>query len=51
MEILIYRNDEHEKTASSFANLREAIDYMKVRAEQESRPLTDYIIKPKDDSQ
>lgn len=35
MEILIYRNDEEESTASVFADVRLAIDHMKQRAEQE----------------
>ena len=43
MEILIYRNDEEE--ALTFDNVREAIDYMKLRAINEDRDLSDYVIK------
>jgi hypothetical protein len=35
MEILIYRNDEEESTASVFSDVHQAIDHMKLRAEQE----------------
>lgn len=47
MEILIYRNDEEESTASVFSDVREAIDHMKLRASEEWKEWSDYIIKPR----
>lgn len=35
MEILIYRHDEPEESATIFFDVRLAIDHMKQRAEQE----------------
>lgn len=48
MEILIYRHDEWEETATVFSDVRQAIDYMKERATQEGKELADYVIKPND---
>ena len=48
MEILIYRHDEEESTASVFSDVRQAIDHMKQRAESEWKEWPDYIIKPND---
>ena len=47
MEILIYRNDEDEKTAAVFFNLRDALDHMKLRASEEGKEWSDYIIQPR----
>lgn len=51
MKILIYRNDESEDVASEFPEVRNAIDFMKDRASFEWKQWSEYIIKPKDDSQ
>lgn len=51
MEILIYRHDEDEESANILADVRQAIDFMKQRAESEWKQWSEYIIKPKDDSQ
>lgn len=51
MEILIYRHDENESDATVFTDTRQAIDFMKQRAAQEKMDWSEYIIKPKDDSQ
>lgn len=47
MEILIYRNDEEEITWAVFSNVREALDHMKLRASEEGKEWSDYIIKPR----
>lgn len=47
MEILIYRNDEEENTAAVFTDVREALDHMKLRASEEGKEWSDYIIKPR----
>lgn len=47
MEILIYRNDEDEKIAAVFTDAREALDHMKLRAVEEDKEWSDYIIKVK----
>lgn len=47
MEILIYRNDEEESTAAVFADVREAIDHLKLRASEEGFEWSEYIIKPR----
>jgi len=47
MEILIYRNDEEEITAAVFTDVREAIDHMKLRAMEEWKEWSDYIISPR----
>jgi len=48
MEILIYRNDESELEALYFNDVKDAISYMKLRSEQEGKPLSDYIITVKE---
>lgn len=48
MEILIYRHDESEESATIFFDVHLAIDYMKQRATQEWKEWSDYIIKPND---
>jgi len=35
MEIIIYRHDEQESTASVFSDVRQALDFMKERASNE----------------
>lgn len=45
MEILIYRNDEDESTAAVFTDTRVALDHMKLRAAEEGKKWTEYIIK------
>ena len=45
MEILIYRNDEEESTAAVFTDAREALDHMKLRAEEEEKEWSEYTIK------
>lgn len=45
MEILIYRKDEDESTATVFTDAREALDHMKLRASEEEKEWADYIIK------
>lgn len=45
MEILIYRNDESEETAPVFTDVREAISHMKLRASNEGKEWSEYIIK------
>ena len=47
MEILIYRNDEEESVAKVFSDVREALDHMKLRAMEEGKEWSDYIIKPR----
>ena len=47
MEILIYRNDEDERTAAVFTDVRTALDHMKLRAQEEERDWSDYIIQPR----
>lgn len=45
MEILIYRNDEEESMAAVFTDARVALDNMKLRAEEEGKEWSEYIIK------
>jgi hypothetical protein len=45
MEILIYRNDESEETATVFTDAKEAITHMKLRASKEGKEWYEYIIK------
>jgi hypothetical protein len=47
MEILIYRNDEDEITAAVFTDVRSALDHMKLRAQEEGKEWSDYVIKPR----
>lgn len=47
MEILIYRNDEHESTAAVFTDAKIALEHMKLRASEEGKEWSDYIIKVK----
>lgn len=48
MEILIYRNDETELEALYFNDVKDAISHMKLRAIEEGKELSEYIIKIKD---
>lgn len=48
MDILIYRNDETELEALYFNDVKDAISHMKLRAEEEDRGWSEYIIKIKD---
>jgi hypothetical protein len=48
MEILIYRNDETESEALYFTDVKDAIEYMKLRATKEKKDLSDYIITIKE---
>jgi len=48
MEILIYRNDEDESTAAVFTDARIALSHMKLRATEEGKKLSEYIIKIND---
>ena len=48
MEILIYRNDETEFEALYFNDVKDAISHMKLRASEEDRKLSEYIIKIND---
>lgn len=45
MEILIYRNDEDESTAAVFTDARVALNHMKLRAVEEGKDWSEYIIK------
>lgn len=42
------RIDEQEWNGHLFLTAREAYDHIKTRSDNEQRPLTDYIVEPKE---
>lgn len=45
MEILIYRKDEDESTGVLFTDMREAIEYVKLRVKNEAGAWEDFTFK------